>query len=222
MKIVFISDTHCQHNDIRLNVTLNKIFEEDINTIIVHAGDVSSRGYRWEVEGFIKWYSSLPFKHKIFIAGNHDFIFEENPNAIQSLLEEYPGLIYLQDSGIEIDGINFWGSPVQPRFHDWAFNRDADIAEHWKLIPENTDILITHGPPYGILDWTKRDRKSVGCPRLLEKIDELNVKVHVFGHIHEAYGVEEGPGLLARTKFINASYLDLMYDPVHEPIVIEI
>jgi len=222
MKIVFISDTHCQHTDVRLNVRLQSLYKEDPKTVLVHCGDVSSRGYRWEVEGFIKWFSNLPFEHKIFIAGNHDFIFEEKPQEIERMLAENPGAVYLEDSGVEIEGIKFWGSPVQPRFFDWAFNRDEDIIDHWNLIPPDIDVLITHGPPYGILDWTKRDNKSVGCPRLLEKIDQMNLKAHAFGHIHESFGIEEGPGLLARTKFINASYLDLRYDPVHDPIIIEI
>jgi Icc-related predicted phosphoesterase len=222
MTLIFISDTHGKHTDARLNAKLNNLFNKNPDAIICHCGDISSSGYRWEVEAFFKWYSSLPFKNRILIAGNHDFLFEYKPQEIQKILIETPGITYLEDSGIEIDGINFWGSPVTPRFFDWAFNRDEDIVNHWDLIPNNTDVLITHGPPYGILDFTIRDKKSVGCPRLLAKIEKLSLSVHAFGHIHEGFGSEEFPDLLPRTLFVNASYLNSRYEPVNDPIVVNL
>jgi Icc-related predicted phosphoesterase len=221
MKLVFISDTHTRHHG-RLNRLLSEILQKSPDSVLVHCGDFSSRGKESEVKDFLEWLNRQKFRRKIIIAGNHDFIFERTPDLARELLDRFPEIDYLEDSGLEIDGIKFWGSPVQPRFFDWAFNRDEDIVEHWNLIPQDTDVLITHGPPYGILDWSKGDRKSVGCPRLLEKIDSLSLKIHAFGHIHEDFGIMDGPGLLARTKFINASYLDLDYYPVHFPIEIEI
>lgn len=222
MRIVFISDTHQRHNDIRLNVTLRSAFESNPDTVLVHCGDVCSRGTKSEAQSFLEWYSLLPFKSKIFIAGNHDFFFENNDEEVHQVLEKFPDLIYLNDSGVEIAGTKFWGSPVQPRFYDWAFNRDNDISKHWDLIPDDTDVLITHGPPRGILDWTKRDKINVGCPKLLERIGQLNLKVHAFGHIHEAFGMHPGTNSKSKTVFINASYLDLSYIPTNYPLIINI
>lgn len=182
--------------------------------MIIHAGDISKRGTQSEVVDFLDWYQSPQFKHKIFIAGNHDFFFEQNnAEMIHDIIPKE--IIYLNDSGIQIDGIRFWGSPVSPRFFDWAFNRDrgADIKAHWDLIPPKTDILITHGPPYNILDQTLRG-DIVGCEDLFEAVERTRPRVHVFGHIHEAYGEVEKSG----TKFINASVLDVRYKLVNSPI----
>jgi len=115
----------------------------------------------------------------------------------------------LNDSGVTIEGIKFWGSPITPFFHDWAFNRwPAGIKPHWDLIPEEVDVLITHGPPFGILDLTTYSKENVGCPILREKIFSIKPKVHVFGHIHEARGSVEIDGI----KFINASSVTLRYE----------
>jgi predicted phosphohydrolase len=183
--------------------------------ILVHAGDVSGRGTIPEIEMFLEWFNSLPYDNKILIAGNHDFLFETKPEKAAALLAKYPGIIYLNDSGCTVEGINFWGSPITPYFHNWAFNRFShEIQPHWDLIPEGTDVLITHGPPHGILDLTVYDRKSVGCPKLLTKVKQIKPKVHVFGHIHEGMGVHEEDG----TTFINASVVDLRYELYDQPI----
>jgi len=208
MKIVVISDTHTQHRKVKLP-------DADM---IIHAGDISSRGLQHEVFDFYQWFGSLDYKYKIFIAGNHDFYFEKHSQA--TILKEIPdNLIYLNDSGVEIEGLKIWGSPIQPWFYDWAFNRhrgDA-IKKHWNLIPRNTDILITHGPAYGVLDKTIRGM-PVGCEELRKSIDTIKPKVFICGHIHEAYGVEE----ISETKFINASVLDEHYRLVNSPVLIEI
>ena len=207
MKLVFISDTHNRHRDI-------KIPEGDI---LVHAGDVSSRGIKSEIDSFINWFQSQPHKHKIFIAGNHDFFFEK---IVERNVEvKIPNVIYLNDSGCEIEGLNFWGSPVQPEFFNWAFNRKRgkEIKQHWDLIPKNTDILITHGPPYGILDKTTRN-ELVGCEELVKKVIEIKPKIHAFGHIHEGYGIFKNEN----TTFINASILNEKYIYTNDPIIIEI
>ena len=176
---------------------------------IIHAGDVSGRGTIPEVKMFLEWFSKLKYKHKILIAGNHDFLFETRPDMAADLLSEYPDIIYLNDSAVTIDGINFWGSPITPWFHNWAFNRTADeIQVHWDMIPENTDVLITHGPPRGIHDWTIFDRKPVGCPMLLDRVMQIKPQLHVFGHIHEG----QGQTVVGDTTFINASMVDHRYD----------
>jgi len=216
--LVLISDTHTKHYEI--DAQLKEIYGNHPDAIIVHAGDISYRGRKWEVEEFTEWYSGLPFKHKIMIAGNHDFLFEDSPEAAKDILDRIgPGIIYLNDSGVELEGLKFWGSPVTPWFHNWAFNRvEEKINEHWDLIPVDTNILITHGPPYLTLDATKSGLR-VGCPELANKIEGLSdLKVHVFGHIHEADGVVEKDGVI----YVNASILDLYYEVKNSPVILHV
>jgi Icc-related predicted phosphoesterase len=216
--LVLISDTHTKHFEI--DSQLKQIYSDHPDSIIVHSGDISYRGRKWEVEEFLQWYSSLPFKNKIMIAGNHDFLFEESPAVADEMLEkEGQGIIYLNDSGVELDGLKFWGSPVTPWFHNWAFNRIGDkINEHWDLIPNDINVLITHGPPYLTLDATKSGLR-VGCPRLSNKIKDLtDLKVHVFGHIHEASGIVEKDGV----TYVNASTLDLYYEVKNSPVILHV
>ena len=207
MKIVAISDTHGQHNSISLPE----------GELLIHAGDLSKRGTKTEVVDFLGWFSAQPHRYKVFIAGNHDFLFEkESSSEIRKMLPD--NLIYLNDSQIVIEGIKIWGSPIQPWFYDWAFNRQrgADIKKHWDLIHADTDILITHGPAHGILDLTM-DYRNVGCEELIKKIEEIKPKYHICGHIHEAHGVLKNEA----TTFINASQLNVHYRPVFKPIVFD-
>lgn len=208
MKFVIISDTHGQHK----NLTLPK------GDVIIHAGDISQRGKESEIIDFLNWFKDLDFKYKIFIAGNHDFFFEETPkNILDKLMPK--NVIYLCDSGVEVEKIKIWGSPITPWFYDWAFNRPrgAQIAHHWQLIPIDTDILITHGPAFGQLDKTTRG-ENVGCEDLLHTIDKIKPKVHICGHIHEGYGQT----ISSKTKFINASVLDEKYGLTNPPITFEL
>ncbi len=207
MKIVAISDTHNRHNKL---VVPN-------GDILIHAGDVTSQGKQSQVEDFLKWFSNQPHPQKIFIAGNHDFFFERMPESyIQSLIPE--NVTYLNDSGITLKGIKIWGSPVQPWFYDWAFNRQrgTDILKHWDLIPDDTDILITHGPVHGILDKTI-DGAHVGCVDLMNTVRRIRPQYFICGHIHEAYG----KAITIGTTYINASVLDVQYQLVNQPIVFE-
>ncbi len=208
MKVVAIADTHGQHNALKLPK----------GDVIIHAGDISKRGERHEIENFLNWYKELDFKYKVFIAGNHDFFFER---ATQREIEELipDSVIYLCDSGIVLDTIKIWGSPVTPWFFDWAFNRHRGeaISKHWQLIPADTDILITHGPVSGKLDKTKTGQHA-GCADLLKTVQDLKPKVHLCGHIHEAQGELNEPV----TKFINASVLDENYVLKNAPVVFEI
>ncbi len=207
MRIVAISDTHGLHNQLNLPK----------GDMLLHSGDVSKRGSEQEIIAFLNWFSQQDFAYKIFIAGNHDFYFEETPAAgIAALIPE--NVIYLNDSGVTVEGIYIWGSPVQPRFFDWAFNRDrgADIDRHWQLIPENTDILLTHGPPKGILDKTFQGL-DVGCEMLLQRINQIQPKYSIFGHIHEAHGQVTKNNI----HFINASVVNLRYMVVNPPVEFE-
>ena len=208
MKIVVISDTHGQHRAKSL-----KLSEGDM---IIHAGDISSKGTLNSVVDFLDWFSGLSYKYKIFIAGNHDFLFEKDtPENIKKLIPE--NVIYLNDSKVIIEGINIWGSPIQPLFYNWAFNRKRgeEIKKHWDLIPDDTDILITHGPAFNILDKTVRNDLA-GCEDLLKKIKIVKPKYHIFGHVHEAYGEIEEFGV----KFINASLMTERYKLKNKAVVI--
>lgn len=204
MTCILLSDTHGQHWSI----------DTQPADVLIHAGDISRHGYKEEVESFIEWFIEQPQTYKIFIAGNHDFYLEKtSSDVIQSMLPE--NTWYLNDSGIRIKNYNFWGSPVQPRFFNWAFNRDRgkDIDRHWKLIPKHTDVVITHGPPYGILDLTERNL-NVGCEDLRKRIRTIQPKLHLFGHIHES----RGQIAKNNTDFINATVLNEYYQNVYKPI----
>lgn len=205
-RLVLISDTHCLHDGLDI----------PDGDILVHAGDLTNRGTVSEVADFSTWLKGLPHKTKIVIAGNHDFCFENAANVCRDILGP---IIYLQDESVQIDGLKFYGSPWQPTFFNWAFNLDRgeQIAQKWALIPEDTEILITHGPPFGILDRT-REGLAVGCEDLLERLSVINPKLHVFGHIHEGYGVSERRG----TIFVNASIRNRNCNPINPPIVIDL
>lgn len=208
MKFVVISDTHGQHAKVYLPP----------GDVLIHAGDISKRGKEEEIKDFLNWFKDLPYEHKIFIAGNHDFYFEKAPKIeIEKIIPS--NVIYLNDSGVTIDGIKIWGSPITPTFFNWAFNRDRgnDITAHWNLIPSDTEILITHGPVHKILDKVM-DGTHVGCEDLLKKVQKTKPKVHVFGHIHEAYGQHKIDG----TTFVNASVLDEDYVMRNKPVIFEI
>ena len=201
MKFVCLSDTHGNHRLIK-NLTSADC--------IIHAGDVSKDGSERSCIDFLTWFNKLDYQYKVFIAGNHDFYFEEeSPKYLEKILPS--NVIYLNDSGVTIKGVNIWGSPVTPRFYDWAFNRDrgSTINNHWKLIPADTDLLVTHGPPQGILDNVAGF--PVGCADLLKKVKKIKPKLHVFGHIHGGYGRE----LRDQTCFVNASILNDNYEVVN-------
>ena len=203
--IVAISDTHGQH----------QALEVPPGDILVHAGDITNMGELEGVAVFNEWIGSLPHPHKIVIAGNHDFCFERNREASERLLTN---CTYLHDAAATVMGIRFWGSPWQPWFFNWAFNlqRGEEIRQKWDLIPDDTDVLITHGPTYGHGDRTQSG-ELVGCRDLLEVIERIRPKLHVFGHIHEGYGVSSND----HTTMVNASNCDFSYAPVNPPVIFE-
>lgn len=214
MNLTFLSDTHNKHNLIPTEYLQG-------GDIIIHSGDVSSRGTESEIDTFLNWYSQLPYTHKIFIAGNHDWFFERaSKYIVDAKMSKYPEITYLNDSGIEIEGIKIWGSPVTPYFHNWAFNRIGDaINEHWDKIPLDVNILITHGPIFGYLDTTIEGDRT-GCEYLRAKLPILtDLKIHVAGHIHESYGshIFDDNGML----LLNASVLNRRYEMQNKPITLE-
>lgn len=205
MHFVTISDTHRRHRKLR------HLPKADA---IIHAGDISSKGTPEEVKDFLDWFGGLDYQHKIFIAGNHDFLLEQATEAM--LAELIPqGVTYLNDSGVTVGNIHIWGSPITPWFHDWAFNRNrgAEIARHWERIPEDTDILVVHGPAQGILDYT-HTHISAGCEELRKKVRQIRPAYFISGHIHEAHGELEEEG----THYINASVLNERYQLSYPPV----
>jgi len=196
--------------------------------VLIHAGDFCGGANRRSVAEFLEWFAAQPHKHKVFIAGNHDVSFEEEETWCRQTLQKFPNLTYLQDSACEIEGIKFWGAPWQPAFGNWSFNlpRGPELADKWSAIPTGTDVLITHGPPQGILDecpaWPPKPgvvkMVNVGCADLLQVVERIKPKVHVFGHIHEGYGVLEENG----TTFVNAACVNGRYQPLNRAIEVDI
>lgn len=237
MRIVCISDTHGLH---KIMEDLNPLPEGDV---LIHAGDCTNIGKPNEVKEFVEWFMNIKgFGSKIFIAGNHDWAFEEiNQPHHKGDFDWYNHLMneenlsqsdvtYLEDSGFTIDSsefskpIKFWGSPWQPEFYNWAFNlpRSGDeLKKYWDMIPDDTSILITHSPPSEIRDFVNNWRqpvRNVGCELLRFRVEQIKPLVHVFGHIHEAYGVEFNKD----TLYVNASTCTERYVPSNKPIVIDL
>lgn len=205
--LVLISDTHGKHRESAI----------PFGDILIHAGDIMTSGWdSSEIRDFNSWLGKQPHKHKIVIAGNHDWLFEKH----RSTRNMITNATYLENSGVEIEGIKFWGSPAQPEFCNWAFNykRGEEIDKIWQQIPDDTDVLITHGPPAGYRDWVKPGHESLGCRNLLSRVKKVKPKLHVFGHIHGGYG-EDHDGV---THFVNASLLNEDYQTTNEPIVVEL
>jgi Icc-related predicted phosphoesterase len=214
-RIIAISDTHGSHFGI-------KVPDGDI---LVHAGDFCSHGNMRDAMDFLRWFNTHPHPTKIFIAGNHDWICEKDPSLFKGLLKEFPELIYLEDSGCEVNGLKVYGSPHQPRFYNWAFNKDRgeDIKRYWDMIPEGTDVLVTHGPPYGICDEAYRVGFNItehtGCKDLFDATLRISPKLHVFGHIHYSGQTQY---VAPKTTYANVSMLNEAYLVWGKPTIFDI
>lgn len=230
MKITFISDTHTYMYD---NLYNELILPE--GDILCFSGDIMSSGYNEkEVINFLKWLSKQPFKYKIFIAGNHDRFLEDYKLIADDIISRFQdnGIVYLNNSSFECDGLKFYGTPYQPYFCGWAFNvPDFDkLVNIYQQIPDDIDVLLTHCPPYGILDQSHRPHYNnptgenhLGSMELKEVLDEMKQshkapRVVAFGHIHG-----DGGKMMKNdnTLFINASLCDENYDPVNDIITID-
>jgi len=203
IRIVAISDTHGMHRQVQVPA----------GDILIHAGDLTHQGSLDEVRDFNAYLGELPHPHKIIIAGNHDFCFEDSPAAARALVTN---AIYLQDQAVVIAGLTIYGSPWTSWFFDWAFNlrRGPELRAQWNRIPRSTNILVTHGPPRGYGD-TNQDKESAGCADLPAVVKRVRPSVHIFGHIHTDAGVSEN----AYTTFINASTCDSNNRIRNPPIV---
>jgi len=207
MKIVAMSDMHGELPDVPACDLL--LLAGDLTPVRDHSLMYQAA---WLDGEFRVWLRHQPARKIIGIAGNHDFIFEREPDLVPADLP----WTYLQDSGTEWEGFKIWGTPWQPWFFDWAFNGGPeDLKRQWALIPEGTDILVVHGPPYGYGDGVP-ERSGVrrcGCPHLLERIREIQPQVVVYGHIHEGRGEWQ----LGPTRLANVTVLDASYRRCYEP-----
>lgn len=219
MNLTILSDTHGMHR------ALKPLKGGDV---LVHCGDSLSHGLFHELEDFLDWFRQQKYAFKVFVAGNHDRVFEASSSVAKGACEAR-GVWYLQDEAITLEGVKFYGSPWTPQFFNWSFMLERhELAAVWAKVPEDTDVLITHGPPYGHGDLAPGNR-HVGCFALLERVFQVNPKIHCFGHIHSGHGVTKSDHVVrhvvqhvgrdghVRTAFVNASVCDEMYRPVQAP-----
>lgn len=201
MTILHLSDTHNHHQ---------QLVNLPAADVIIHSGDLSKHGTDQEVADFIEWFGSLNYAYKIFIAGNHDYCLDgKDRETIQSFLPD--NCFYLFNSGITIAGVKFWGVPYTS-----MGDVNGEYINMVKQIPVDTDVLITHRPPLGILDNSKDI--AYGCPHLLQSISAIRPRYHLFGHIHAAYGIEESE----QTTFVNAALMDEESRLVNKGVVVEV
>ena len=227
IRISVISDTHTKHGLIPYS-------DLPGGDLLIHSGDIMNSGYnKNDILDFCTWFHSLDqYDTKVFIAGNHDRMFENHPEGVEELINPFLDIDYLQDEQLTLyfdgpngefseDNIRIYGSPWQPWFYDWAFNLPKNgpgLMSKWEAIPDNTDILITHGPAYGTLDTVKgRQYDNLGCGMLAERIKVIKPKIHICGHIHSGYGYEFKNG----THFFNASVLDEQYEYTQKPMTFD-
>ena len=195
MRIVAVADTHMGHRELQV----------PDGDVFIHAGDLCRFGILPELEEAARWIRALPHRHKIVVAGNHDWAFVNEREAARALFDD---VTYLEDTSAHIRGLHFYGSPWQPEFYNWAFNlpRGPALAEKWARIPPDVDVLITHGPPRGLGDIAGFGARahSTGCDDLLARVRTVRPRLHMYGHIHEDGGVWHDDG----TCFANVTAWD--------------
>jgi hypothetical protein len=221
MKIWFISDTHCQHE---------KLEVPDVD-MVIHCGDeATSRDPAWnavEAEKFFEWYRGLPIRDKVFVPGNHSVAFSRGMTSENTYKEG--GIRVLRDHGMLCGELSVYGSPWTPSWGGcWAYMRSRPkMHDVWQTLPEYADIIVTHGPPKGILDITHDHDTGhliqVGCRSLRKRIEQIKPKIHAFGHIHDEDGVNNY-GVYHRhdTLFVNCSVCDRKGKFKNPGIVLEI
>lgn len=213
LTFALLSDTHGLHA--RMD---HPVPEADV---LIHAGDFCGRGRDSEVRDFASWMGAMPHRHKLVVPGNHDRPVEDDEPRCRQVFADH-GIRLLINKSVEIEGFRFFGSPYTPTFFDWHFMRDRGpaIRAEWEKIPEDADVVITHGPPYGHGDlappWKGEPPRHVGCFELLNRLRSVRPRLNVFGHIHDGHGItisDEIPG----TTFVNASVCTEAYRPLNRP-----
>jgi len=201
ISIVCFSDTHSLHEEIKLPAAHIALFTGDLMT---------SGKNKKELIRFLEWYDKQPVQHKVMIAGNHDFYFERHPGYAKHYVDK-TDVIYLENSSVELEGLKIYGTPIQPEFCNWAFNKIFPVREdYFSKIPMDTNILMTHCPPEGKLDQVESVFSAgyrVGDDALRMRVDTVKPIIHCFGHIHGDFGIEE----VQDTTYVNASCLDEQY-----------
>lgn len=219
VKVVIISDTHCQHD--RFAISECDLF--------IHCGDFTHRGKHEEIKRFTDWLEGLTqCKEKVVIAGNHELGLDEK--LVKPIRTEKKRDIerlksvchYLHNEMITLYGLNIYGSPMTPEidYNPWAFNYNPHLDIWSDMIPDNAniDILVTHGPPEGYGDLWEYVH-HLGCPFLRTCVERVKPKYHFFGHVHAGRQKKSNN---KHTTFINASVLDDNHKIICDPVVLEI
>lgn len=210
MKLALLSDTHGRHRA----VTIPSV------DVAIHCGDFTKFGKLAELKEFVEWFNHQPARYRILISGNHDrCTYRGYIKDAHDFLAD-AGVNYLEDSEVTIEGVRFYGSPWTPMFLDWSWmmDRGQAIKTIWDRIPLGIDVLVTHGPPMGKLDWSIYSNEHVGCADLREAVKRIQPRLHCFGHIHHSYGAMDfGP-----TAFVNCSICDEDYHPTRQPIIFDL
>lgn len=229
MKLVVISDTHTMHKKLTIP-------ECDV---LIHCGDFTHQGKYWKVKDFLGWFNEQPGKRKVLIAGNHEQTFDRDHGAYNAACRDlacnlYDSIDYLENQELVIDGIKFYGTPWTPWFYDWGFNGIIDrnlpfthngsrgLTKVYSEIPKDVQVLICHGPPNQVLDWSERGDErtgSVEMRKLTSGGDLLQLRLYLCGHIHESRGVEVCDGGIT---FINASSLSRDYETMRQPFIVHL
>ena len=214
MRFVLSADTHGYYPDIPKG------------DVLIHAGDFSSgRGSMAQLKEFCRWIEAAPCKKKIVIAGNHDFVIDKHGRLARKTFD-WHGIQYLQDYGCYVGGVGnypglfVYGSPWHPKIWGKFELERSDLAMVWDMVPDYTDVLVTHGPPFGVLDQTNEahGNDQAGDKALLMRVTNLEPKLHVFGHIHEGFGRLN----TLETVFVNASFCDADYQPRNAIVEVDI
>jgi len=210
VRLVCISDTHMNHDRMAVPAC----------DVLLHCGDITRRGTRGELVAFLAWLRRQPARHKLVVAGNHDHTCEADPAGTRALVAAHGG-VYLADEELTLEGRRFWGSPVTPAFRSLAFNRErgSPIRAHWDAVPAGLDVLATHGPPRGLGDRVLLGM-HVGCDDLLARVLVAAPRLHVFGHIHEAFGAYRHPAVA--TQFLNVASQRLLVRATRAPVAVDI
>ena len=224
-RLIICSDTHGYHKGIE-NMPEGDIF--------IHCGDNTIYGETWEMDNFLNWLGTLKFKNIVFINGNHEVVVGKTKGLTKKMVDNYnkyhfTKIHYLENESVEIGGLKFYGSPMTPEFFDWQYmySRNGEGKDIWAKIPEDTDILISHGPPETVLDsvkpWGHYYSPFAGCPHLLERVSVVKPILHCFGHIHGSRSHRRlANPKFNETLFVNSSICDESYKPVNKPYVIDI